>query len=655
MPNVLGQNNRFIRFVGDAANSLTLMSIEGEEQLSSTFRYQIQFRTELSSAQMGRFLGKEVACEIGRNSRKRYVHGVITHIVEMNNTDGISTFVGRLEPRMAFLRLGRNLAVFQNITVPDLVCQLLRQQNINQIELRLRATYKPREYCIQYRESDFDFISRLLEQEGIYYFFSHTAGQHQLVLADHPSCHHSTVPAQLPFMPQTDLGEGNGILSWSAHSSLAASSVLLKGFNMEQAASIEGESKVVDQDYAVQGVSYVDANGHDNRSLLDAQARLKMEQLEADSQQYLAETSAFWVHCGEKFTLTDHPSCHGDYRIKSVHLRVSSSIDDSIPDFHCQIHLLKDSVSWRPEHTTPQPYIPGILTATVVGPKSEEIHTDEYGRIKIQFPWDNENKKDDGSSCWVRVSQPWAGGRFGAMFLPRVNSEVIVSFVHGNPDYPLVTGTVFNGQNKPPLTLPDEKNHSGFVSRSSLDGSVEESHQLRFDDKKGEERLVITSQKDLLLTVKNNVITEITKQVTETIGEDRTTEITKGNETLTLKQGDRALMLEKGNHNTTLKSGDYALDIKGNLKASLSGGEHQMDISGGGSKVKADKACVIESTQSIELKVGSSKISITPSGITLSATTIKVEGSGTAELKGAMVTVKGSGMTQIKGGVTMIG
>uniref|UniRef100_UPI003FCDC5D0 bacteriophage T4 gp5 trimerisation domain-containing protein n=1 Tax=Buttiauxella sp. S19-1 TaxID=941430 RepID=UPI003FCDC5D0 len=214
---------------------------------------------------------------------------------------------------------------------------------------------------------------------------------------------------------------------------------------------------------------------------------------------------------------------------------------------------------------------------------------------------------------------------------------------------------VFNGQNKPPLTLPDEKNHSGFVSRSSLDGSVEESHQLRFDDKKGEERLVITSQKDLLLTVKNNVITEITKQVTETIGEGRATEITKGNETLTLKQGDRALMLEKGNHNTTLKSGDYALDIKGNLKASLSGGEHQMDISGGGSKVKADKACVIESTQSIELKVGSSKISITPSGITLSATTIKVEGSGTAELKGAMVTVKGSGMTQIKGGVTMIG
>ncbi|MCS2158551.1 type VI secretion system tip protein VgrG [Scandinavium sp. H11S7] len=655
MATSLGQDNRFIRFVGDAATSLTLMNIEGKECLSAPFLYNIQFRTELTSAQMGRFLGKELACEMGRDKQKRYVHGVLTHITEVNNADGISTYVGRLEPRMALLRLGRNLAVFQNMTVPDLVCKLLRQQNISQIDLRLRATYQPREYCIQYRESDFDFISRLLEQEGIYYFFSHQAGQHSLVLADHPSGHQPAKPAQLTFTPKAGTEDGVGMLSWAAGTSLAASSVLLKGFNMEQAASVEGESKAVAADYTVQSVSYVDAHGHDNRSLLQAQARLKMEQLEADNQLFSGHTSAFWFSCGEKFTLNDHPSSKGDYRIKTVSLSATSSIDGSPPDFYCGLELLKDSVSWRPERQTPQPDIAGILTATVVGPKSEEIHTDEYGRIKIQFPWDGENKHDDGSSCWVRVSQPWTGGRFGAMFLPRVGSEVIVSFVHGNPDYPLVTGTVFNGQNKPPLNLPDEKNHSGFVSRSSLDGSVEDSHQLRFDDKKGEERLVIISQKDLLLTVKNDVVTEIAKKVTETIGEDRATEITKGNETLTLKEGDRILTLEKGNHNTTLKQGDYLMDIKGAFKASLSGGEHQMDISGGGSTVKADKACVIESTQSIELKVGSSKISITPSGITISATTIKVEGTGTAELKGAMVTVNGSGMSQIKGGVVMIG
>ncbi|WP_447840908.1 type VI secretion system Vgr family protein [Enterobacter bugandensis] len=655
MATSLGQENRYIRFVGDAATLLTLMSIRGEEHLSAPFLFTIQFRTELTGEQMGRFLGKEMACEIGRDTQKRYVHGVLTHITEVNNVEGISTYVGHLEPRIALLRLGRNLAVFQNTTVPDLVCKLLRQQNISHIDLRLRATYQPREYCIQYRESDFDFISRLLEQEGIYYFFSHQVGQHSLVLADHPSSHQSAKPARLPFTPKAGTDEGVGILSWAADVSLAASSVLLKGFNMEQAASVEGESKAVDSNYVVQGVSYVDTHGHDNRLLLQAQARLQMEQLEADKQLFSAHTSAFWFGCGEKLTLIDHPSCKGDYRIKMLKLQATSSIDDSSPDVYCELGLLKDSVSWRPERRTPQPDIAGILTATVVGPKSEEIHTDEYGRIKIQFPWDGENKHDDGSSCWVRVSQPWAGGRFGAMFLPRVGSEVIVSFVDGNPDYPLVTGTVFNGQNKPPLTLPDEKNHSGFVSHSSPDGSVEDGHQLRFEDNKGEERLVITSQKDLLLTVKNDVIAEIAKKVTETIGEERVTEITKGNETLTLKKGDRVLTLEQGNHNTILKQGNYLMDIKGAFKSNVKGGEHQLDISGGGSTVKADKACVIESTQKIELKVGSSKISITPSGITISATTIKVEGTGTAELKGAMVTVNGSGISQIKGGVVMIG
>ncbi|MBI0278601.1 type VI secretion system tip protein VgrG (plasmid) [Hafnia alvei] len=655
MPDVLGQDKRFIRFSGDAAYSLTLMSINGEESFSSIYRYQIQFRTTLTSAQMGSFFGKEVACEVGNGNQQRYIHGVLTHIIEDNNTDGLSTFTGTLEPRLALLRLGRNLAVFQNITVPDLVCKLLRQQNINHIELRLRAIYEPREYCIQYRESDFVFISRLLEQEGIYYFFVHDAGQHTLVLADHPSSHQTGSPATLPFIPQAGEGDGTGISSWAAHSTLTASSVLLKGFNMEQAAGVEGASKAISPDYTFQSVNYVDIHGNDKRDQLQAQARLKMEQLEADNQQFMAQSSAFWLGCGMKFTFSDHPSCHGDYRIKAVSLYAASSIDSAEPNINCMFTVLNDSVSWRPPYLFPQPEIAGVLTATVVGPKSEEIHTDEYGRIKIQFPWDSENKHDDGSSCWVRVSQPWAGGRFGAMFLPRVTHEVIVSFVYGNPDYPLVTGTVFNGQNKPPLSLPDGKNYSGFVSRSSLGGSVEDGHQLCFDDKKDEEKLSITSQRDLLLTVKNDVITEIAKKVTETIGEDRSTEITKGKETLTLKQGDRILTLEQGNHSISLKQGDYNIDIKGNLETSLNGGDRQLKISGGGSLVKADKACVIESTQSIELKVGSSKISISPSGITLSGTTIKIEGSGSAELKGAMVTVQGSGMTQIKGGVTTIG
>lgn len=301
------------------------------------------------------------------------------------------------------------------------------------------------------------------------------------------------------------------------------------------------------------------------------------------------------------------------------------------------------------------PQIPGVLTATVVGPASEDVHTDEYGRIKIQFPWDNKNKNDDSSSCWVRVSQPWSGGRFGAMFLPRIGSEVVVSFIDGNPDRPLITGTVSNGKNRPLLDLPDEKEQVGFVTRSSLNGTVEEGHQLLFNDKKGEEKLILLSQKDVEMTVNNNLTTVVKAEVKETIESHRSTEIAEGNDTLTLHQGNHNLTVEKGDVATVLQKGNYSLTISGDLNESLSGGNHSLSVSGGGSSITTDKTCVIKSTQSIELEVGSSKISVTPAGITLSGAVVKIEGKGSLTLSGAAVTVEGSGMTQVKGGVVSIG
>lgn len=268
----------------------------------------------------------------------------------------------------------------------------------------------------------------------------------------------------------------------------------------------------------------------------------------------------------------------------------------------------------------------------------------------------------------MRVAQSWAGGKFGAQFIPRVGSEVLVSFIQGNPDYPLVTGTVYNGQNKPPFDLPAQKTESGFVTRSATKGSVEEGHRLSFDDKKGEELLTIVAQKDLALTVKNDV--------TSTIAANRNTELTKGNDLLLLKEGDLSLTLEKGN---------WQQEISGDVATKIKDGSYSLDVTGGGGDLKTEKALTIESTQSIELKVGDNKIAISTSGITINGTTfklessagtemkgatmkiegsgsteikgamVKVEGSGTAELKGAMVKVEGSGMTTISGGIINIG
>ncbi|QNQ55455.1 type VI secretion system Vgr family protein [Serratia liquefaciens] len=673
---IFGQKNRLISFVGDAADKFILREIEGEEVLSSPYCYQLRFHSELSGDKMTGFLGKEMACKIGQEKESRYIHGVLTQI----RSTGDGNYTGTLEPRMALLQLSHNLAVFQNITVPDLVCKLLRKHQVNNIEIRLSGNYQPREYCIQYRESDFNFINRLLEHEGIYYFFKHQMGQHTMVLVDHATGHPTAKTAKLTFgLP---VFNGAEITEWASHSAVVASSVLLKGFSVAQADKVEGESPTRDKLHSIAGLHYVDTHGGEKHDQLSSGARLKMEQMEAEMQQFDARVRAYWLGCGEKFAMDNHPVFNGDYRIKSLRLKAISNIIDDQCDISCEITTFKDSTVWRPAAKTVIPQVPGILTAVVVGPASEEIHTDRLGRIKIQFPWDSENKHDDGSSCWIRVAQTWAASQSGAVFLPRVGNEVLVSFNNGNPDLPVVIGSVYNGKNIPPLSLPGEKNHSGFVSRSSLNGNVEEGHELRFDDKKGEEKLLITSQKDLILQIKNDVKTEIVHQVTETIGADRATTITKGKDSLTLKQGDRSLELGQGNHSvrlkqgdnivaldqgnytttlkqgdlsTQLKQGDYCIDINGNLNEALTGGDHQLKVSGGGSKVKADKACVIESTQSIELKVGSSKISISPAGITLSGATIKITGSGTAELKGAMVTVQGSGMTQIKGGVTMIG
>lgn len=650
-----GQENRFIRFMDTAAQSFIPVSVEGEERLSAPYRWRINFRSSLASSATGALLGKELACQIGDGKKSRLVQGVVTAMDERTDAEGTPLYTATLQPRLALLDLGCNLAVFQNISVPDLVCQILRRNGINHIELRLHARYQPREYCIQYRESDFCFINRLLEAEGIYYFFSHQADRHTLILIDHPSGHHSASVPVMPWLPLAGKGEGEGVDSWTGHARLTAAAVELRAYSMEQAESVQGDCQCGSRERGASGVSFADAHGASQRELLQSAARLKMEQLETGTQRAEARLQAWWLSCGERFSMDAHLSDNGAWNISALSLQAESNYDDGRPDFQCHATVFDNTLTWRPGATTPVPEIPGILTATVVGPASEEVHTDKYGRIKIQFPWDSENKQDDSSSCWVRVSQPWSGGRFGGMFIPRIGSEVVISFVHGHPDYPMVTGTVFNGKNLPPLELPAEKNQSGFISRSLPDGSVEEGHQLRFDDKKGEEKLFLTSQKDLILTVKNDVVTDITNEVKESIGASRTTEIAKGNDSLTLSQGNLSTSLQQGNMQLSLQQGDYSLDVKGNQKESLSGGNHSLSVSGGGSSVKADKACVIESTQSIELKVGSSKVSITPAGITISGTTIKIEGTATTDLNGAMVTIKGSGMTQVKGGVVMVG
>ncbi|PIJ48245.1 type IV secretion protein Rhs [Erwinia sp. OLTSP20] len=636
----LYQENHFLRWNGDIAAALLLVAIKGQEALSSPFIYELRSLTKKSERELAHWHGKAVSCRIGdgsHNLAQRVLHGVVTGIRYRQRTPDEAECILTLEPALSLLKMGRVMRIWQNISVPELVRTLLADHGITQLALQLHGNYSPREYCVQYRESAAGFIDRLLAEEGIYYYFRHSESGHTLVLADHSASHHPISGDRLIWHHHGNIITPGNISQWTSSASLLPASVSLQGVNMPQAAAIDNQQNASGAQPKADTVTWTDITPQGEREQISQAAKQLMAAHEANTRIFEAEVKAHWLTSGETFTFTGHPSGDRSYRIHALHFNAVNNFDGNASDYQCTMQAMVNDQPWQPPAPS-RPEIPGILNATVVGPASEEIYTDEYGRIKIQFPWDKNTAHDDTCSCWVRVSQPWSGGQFGVQFIPRIGSEVLVSFVQGHPDYPLVIGTLFNGQNKPPFALSQEKTESGFVTRSTPKGNVSDGHRLSFNDKKGEERLTIVAQKDLLLTVKNDAST--------TIAANRTTELTAGNDQLLLKKGNRCVALQNGN---------LQHQISGNASTQISHGNYAVQVTGGSGSITTDRALTLESTQSIELKVGANKISISPSGISINGMMLTLEASATAELKAAMTTVSGSGMTHISGGIINIG
>lgn len=629
------QENHFLRWNGDIADALLLVAIEGRESLSSPFVYELRSLTKKSESDLSHWHCKGVSCKIGDGSHslpQRMLHGVVTRIYYKQRTPDEAECILTLEPSLALLTMAQVMRIWQNISVPDLVRTVLNDHSINKVDIQLHGNYPQREYCMQYRESVLDFIQRLLDEEGIYYFFRHDKSGHTLVLADHPACHDPIQGKTLTWHHHgIILTEGN-IDTWSSSTSLLPESIALQGVNMSQAKAIDDLQSASTSNISVDNVTFTDITPQGERSLISREAQNAMLAREANTRFFDATVNAHWLSTGETFHFTGHSSGEKSYRIQSLTFSAVNNFDDNTSDYSCQLQAMSSEQSWHPPYPK-RPEIHGILTATVVGPSSEEIHTDEHGRIKIQFPWDKENPRNDTCSCWVRVAQPWAGGKFGAQFIPRVGSEVLVSFIQGHPDYPLVIGTVYNGENKPPFALPGEKTESGFVTRSTTKGNVNDGHRLSFNDKKGEELLTIIAQKDLSLTVKNDATT--------TIAANRSTELTKGNDQLIVKEGDINIGLKKGDMNVTLEQGNWQQKVKGNASTELKNGNYALNVVGGSSEIKADKGLTLESVESIKLKVGNNTINLTTSGISISNSKECIE------LNNEVITIKSTGPTQI--------
>jgi type VI secretion system secreted protein VgrG len=623
------------------ADALTLERMEGEEYLSDSFLLRLTM-TATGPVDARALLGK-AACVtlIDGAGNKRFLHGLMTRFAQ----DG-SSCSADLRPWLWMLSLIADNRIFQSKSVPDILTAVFDGGGFTDYRNDLKLTYTPLDYCVQFQETNFAFVSRLMEEAGICYFFEHTDSAHTLVLADDPAsfedCENA---AAIPFKPlpdNLDWLQDVRIDTVSSEHQVAVQSYQTDDFNFVTPST---ELKVS----AGSGTQriYEYPGGYAMKAAGESVAKRRIEAYEAAAQQITGDSPVRALRAGGSFTMTGHPdnTLNLKYALRSVaHYAARREYTNRFLAFPI-------TVQFRPPRVTPAPRIGGSQTALVVGPSGKEIYTDKYGRVKVQFHWDQLGTKDENSSCWIRVAQNWAGVSWGAFVLPRIGQEVVVTFLDGDPDRPLITGCVYNGDNPVPYALPDEQTKTVLKSNSSEGGGG--FNELRLEDKKGSEEFYLHAQKDMTVDVLNNQ--------TVTITQDRAVKISEGKDTLTVSEGDRIIMVSKGKETHSVEStrdmsvtgdetrtnkADYTQKVSGNFTLTVDG-----DIT-----IKASGTITLQSGTSLTVKAGTA---LAASGGTSaevkSGTGITLQGGTTATLKaGASATVDGGGTLALKGGMVQL-
>jgi type VI secretion system secreted protein VgrG len=558
--------------VGD---SLQLQSMTGYEELGRPFRFDLDLLSEVDDVKPNDVLGKTMTVNIELpDGSQRHLHGYVARFARVARRRGFVVHRATLRPWFWLLTRATNCRIFQNKTIPDIIKQVFRDQGMGDFEARLTGTYPSREYVVQFRESDFDFVSRLMEEVGIYYFFEHTADKHTLVLVDDASVH-SPMPNYdtVPYYPPGQRDDEH-FDHWSNFVEVRSGSYTVDDYKFQTPkATLEAErSAAKDHDqsefkrYEYPGGYFEPAQGKDV-------VKVRLEEHQSDFEIFEGEADCRGLAAGHIFTLSEYPRddqnktfliVSSNYHIAAEQYESGGGTEEK--DFRCSITAIDSQVPFRPARSTPRPRI-GAQTATVVGKDGEEIWTDEYGRVRLDFHWDREGKANETSSCWVRVAQIWAGGNWGAQFIPRIGHEVVVDFLDGNPDRPLVVGSVYNGFNKLPYALPQNQTQSGIKTQSTKGGSTSNANEIRFEDKKGSEQLYIQAEKDKEVLVKNDRAAHIKHDDWLDVTNDRKKDIGQ-NETITIGANRKATIT--GNDSTTIV-GNRDDTVAGNATETVGG------------------------------------------------------------------------------------
>ena len=521
---------------------LLITDLRGHEAVSQTFDFHLTLLSELTNEiRFDRILGQNVTVEMRlRDGSKRYFNGLVKRFSQGGRDKNFVIYRAEVVPKVWLLTKKVRSRIFQHLSIPTILQQVLAGFDVS---YEISGTYYERDYCVQYRESDFAFASRLMEEEGIYYFFKHADGSHQMVVTDIPG-KHPTVPGPSTIIYDEAAGEERDdmrVTAWEKTQELRSGEYTLWDQCFELPGNpLEASEKTIDN-VAVGKVTHkLHVGGNEQLEIYDypggyAQrfdginraggprpsdilhifedrtrtVRIRMEQEEVAGLEIEASSDCGHFTAGHEFTLDRHFDANGKFFLTRIdHVAEQGDYRSDQTDafkYHNHFTCIPSALRYRPARVTPKPAIQGVQTAVVVGPPGEEIFVDQYGRIKVQFPWDREGKKNMDSSCWLRVSQVWAGNRWGAFFWPRIGHEVVVTFEDGDPDRPIVTGSVYNAANMPPLGLPIAKEICGIKSASVRGSAGENYNSLTFVDVKGQEHMAIHSERHMILYAEYDV------------------------------------------------------------------------------------------------------------------------------------------------------
>ncbi|AZO54772.1 MULTISPECIES: type VI secretion system tip protein VgrG [unclassified Mesorhizobium] len=494
------------------ADVLTFTHLVGRDEISRSFAYIVGFVSKSRDVDPLKMLGGIVSVE-GESNPKRWFSGLVSDFKLNRIEDRLAFYEATVRPWLWFLGNTTDCRIFQNMTAVEIIEKIFSKYGIAKFEKRLQGSYPSREYCVQYDESDLDFVQRLLEHEGIFYFFEHDEGKHTLVLCDAIS---KLKPA--PGYEKVLFNfEGHGsrrdveyITEWIPGSAVRPGAYVHTDYDFEKpGADLMAKSAQPFSHKEASGENYRQPGAHLDVGRGDKIAGIRREELQAVHQHSTAVGTVRGLFSGCKFTLESFPrdDQNQDYLVISAEYRLfdpgyRTQNEAHSENFKVVLGVAPAKLPYRPPRITPRPVMRGPQTATVVGPSGEEIFTDKYARVKVQFHWDRLGKKDQNSSCFVRVSQTWAGSGWGFIQIPRIGQEVIVDFIEGDPDLPIITGRVYNAAEMPPYALPANATQSGWKSNSSKGGGGY--NELMFEDKAGSELVNFQAQKDHHLLIKHD-------------------------------------------------------------------------------------------------------------------------------------------------------